>query len=80
MTTPAIFRRVFELIPNENLGLNFDPSHFVWQKIDYIKPLYEFKDQIFHIHFKDIKVYRDRLNDEELWPHRSNISLQNCLG
>ncbi|MCL7749942.1 sugar phosphate isomerase/epimerase family protein [Halalkalibacter alkaliphilus] len=63
MTTPAIFRRVFEMIPNENFGLNFDPSHFVWQQMDYIKPLYEFKDRIFHIHFKDIKVYDDRLND-----------------
>jgi sugar phosphate isomerase/epimerase len=63
MTTPAIFRQVFELIPNENFGLNFDPSHFVWQQMDYIKPLYEFKERIFHIHFKDIKVYKDRLND-----------------
>ena len=63
MTTPAIFRRVFELIPNKNFGLNFDPSHFVWQQMDYIKPLYEFKERIFHIHFKDIKVYKDRLND-----------------
>jgi sugar phosphate isomerase/epimerase len=63
MTTPAIFRRVFELIPNSNFGLNFDPSHFVWQHMDYIKPIYEFKDRIFHIHFKDIKVYKNRLND-----------------
>lgn len=30
--------------------------------IDYIKPIYEFKDKIFHIHYKDIKLYRDRLN------------------
>ncbi|MGI8386853.1 sugar phosphate isomerase/epimerase family protein [Robertmurraya sp. P23] len=63
LTTPAIFRKAFELIPNENFGLNFDPSHFVWQQMDYIKPIYEFKNRIFHIHFKDIKVYKDRLND-----------------
>jgi len=63
MTTPEIFRKVFELIPNQNFGLNFDPSHFIWQQMDYIKPLYEFKDRLFHIHFKDIKVYKDRLND-----------------
>ena len=63
MTTPAIFRRVFELIPNKNFGLNFDPSHFIWQQMDYIKPIYEFKERIFHIHFKDIKVYKDKLND-----------------
>lgn len=63
MTTPAIWRKVFEILPSKNLGINYDPSHFVWQMIDYIKPIYEFKDKIFHVHYKDIKVYRDKLND-----------------
>jgi sugar phosphate isomerase/epimerase len=40
MTTPAIWRKVFEILPSENLGLNYDPSHFVWQMIDYIQPMY----------------------------------------
>ena len=62
MTTPAIWKKVFEILPYENLGINYDPSHFVWQMIDYIKPIYEFKDKIFHVHYKDIKVYRDRLD------------------
>ena len=31
--------------------------------MDYIKPLYEFKDKIFHVHFKDIKVYEDKLKE-----------------
>ena len=63
MTTPAIWRRVFEILPSDNLGINYDPSHFVWQMIDYIRPLYEFKDKIFHVHYKDIKLYPDKLND-----------------
>ena len=63
MTTPAIWRKVFELLPSKNLGINYDPSHFVWQGIDYIRPLYEFKDRIFHVHCKDIKVYPDKLAD-----------------
>ncbi|MCR5527409.1 MAG: sugar phosphate isomerase/epimerase, partial [Lachnospiraceae bacterium] len=63
MTTPAIWRKVFEILPSKNLGINYDPSHFVWQMIDYIKPIYEFKDRIFHVHYKDIKVYQDKLND-----------------
>ncbi len=62
MTTPAIWKKVFEILPSENLGINYDPSHFVWQMIDYIKPIYEFKDKIFHVHYKDIKVFEDRLN------------------
>lgn len=63
MTTPAIWRRAFDLIPSEYFGLNYDPSHFVWQKMDYIRPLYEFREKIFHVHYKDIKVYQDRLDD-----------------
>lgn len=63
MTTPKIWRKMFEMIPSDNLGLNYDPSHFVWQMIDYVKPMYEFKDKIFHVHYKDIKIYRDKLND-----------------
>ena len=63
MTTPAIWKKVFEILPSEYLGLNYDPSHFVWQMIDYIKPIYEFKNKIFHVHYKDIKVYKDKLDD-----------------
>lgn len=62
-TTPAIWRKLFEIIPSKNFGLNYDPSHFVWQQIDYIKPIYEFKDRIFHVHYKDVKVYKDKLNE-----------------
>lgn len=63
MSTPANWRRVFEILDSPNLGINYDPSHFVWQQIDYIKPIYEFKDKIFHVHYKDIKVFKDKLAD-----------------
>ncbi len=63
MTTPANWRKVFEIIDSPNFGINYDPSHFVWQQIDYIKPIYEFKDKIFHVHYKDIKIYQDKLAD-----------------
>jgi len=62
MTTPKIWKQIFEILPSANLGINYDPSHFVWQMIDYIRPIYEFKDKIFHVHFKDIKLYPDKLN------------------
>lgn len=62
-TTPRIWREMFEAIPSEYFGLNYDPSHFIWQMMDYIKPMYEFKDKIFHVHYKDIKLYRDRLDE-----------------
>ena len=62
-TTPKIWREMFAMIPSDYFGLNYDPSHFVWQMMDYIKPMYEFKDKIFHVHYKDIKLFRDRLED-----------------
>jgi sugar phosphate isomerase/epimerase len=62
-TTPAIWRRMFSLIQSEYFGLNYDPSHLLWQQMDYIKPLYEFRDKLFHIHLKDAKIDRERLNE-----------------
>ena len=60
---PAIWRRMFAEIPSGHFGLNYDPSHLLWQHIDYIKPLYEFQDRIFHVHIKDAKLHRERLDD-----------------
>ena len=62
-TTPKIWRKMFEIIKSDNIGINYDPSHFIWQHIDYVKPIYEFGNKIFHVHFKDIKLYKDRLDD-----------------
>ena len=62
-TSPKLWRQMFNIIDSDYFGINYDPSHFIWQQMDYIKPIYEFKDKIFHIHFKDIKVYKDRLDD-----------------
>jgi sugar phosphate isomerase/epimerase len=61
-TTPAIWRQMFRDIPSPNFGLNFDPSHFIWQQIDYIAPLAEFKDRIFHVHAKDARIDRAALD------------------
>lgn len=63
MTTPALFRKIFDTLDSDYLGLNFDPSHFVWQQMDYIAPIYEFKDKLFHIHYKDIKLYWNKLQE-----------------
>lgn len=61
--SPAIWRRMFEDIPGDRFGLNFDPSHMVWQQMDYLGPLRAFADRIFHVHAKDARLDRDRLNE-----------------
>lgn len=61
--SPALWRRMFEAIPSKYFGLNYDPSHLLWMMMDYVKPIYEFKDRIFHVHIKDATIRWDRLND-----------------
>ena len=60
---PAIWRRMFAEIPSKSFGLNYDPSHLVWLMIDPIKPLREFEERIFHVHAKDVRLDRERLDD-----------------
>jgi len=60
---PKIWRRMFAEIPSKGFGLNYDPSHLVWQRMDWIKPLREFADRIFHVHAKDVKLDQDRLDE-----------------
>jgi sugar phosphate isomerase/epimerase len=60
---PAIWRRMFEELPSEHLGLNFDPSHLVWLQIDYLKALRQFAGRLFHVHAKDVRVDRHRLDE-----------------
>jgi len=55
------WRRIFEVIPDENLGLNFDPSHLYWMQIDYLAAVEEFAPRIFHTHAKDTAVNYARL-------------------
>ena len=59
--SPAVWRRMFQFIPSASFGLNYDPSHMIWQQMDYIRPIQEFKDRIFHVHVKDAKILTDRL-------------------
>jgi len=62
-TTPAIWRRMFQDIPSAHFGLNYDPSHMVWQRMDYLRPLREFAPRLFHVHAKDARVDQDRLDE-----------------
>ena len=61
--SPAIWRKMFEAIPSEYFGLNYDPSHLIWQMMDYVKPVHEFREKIFHVHLKDARILHDRIND-----------------
>ena len=68
-TTPAIWRRMYEAIPSPNFGLNFDPSHFVWQHMDYCLAMREFASRLHHIHAKDVRIDHARLNQVGIMAH-----------
>ena len=60
-STPAIWRKMWEIIPDDNFGLNLDPSHLILQMIDYERVIREFASKIFHVHAKDLHIDREGL-------------------
>jgi len=67
--SPAIWRRLFADLGSDRIGLNFDPSHFVWQQMDPLKAVREFRSRIFHVHAKDARIDRERLDEVGILAH-----------
>lgn len=59
--SPAVWRRLFNEFRDGTLGLNFDPSHLVFQHIDYVRAIREFGKHFVHVHAKDTRIDGDRL-------------------
>lgn len=70
-TSPAIWRRMYDDIPSLHFGLNYDPSHFVWQFMDPAPALREFAERLVHVHAKDARVDAAQLNDVGILAHPS---------
>lgn len=56
--------RMFKEIPSKTLGVNFDPSHCVWQGIDYIAAVKRWRNRIYHAHAKDTEILWDVLKTD----------------
>lgn len=56
--SPEVWDKMFRVVPSRALGIELDPSHMVWQGIDYIQAIYDYRDRIFHIHAKDMEINR----------------------
>jgi sugar phosphate isomerase/epimerase len=59
--SPEVWRRMFDMIPSDNFGLNFDPSHLIWQQIDITRAIKEFHPKFVHVHAKDERIDTDLL-------------------
>lgn len=60
---PVAWQKMFDVVPSEALGLEFDPSHLVWQNIDYIAQVKLFGPRIHHVHLKDTEIFEGRLSE-----------------
>jgi len=67
--SPSIWRRMFEEIPSKNFGLNYDPSHLVWMQMDYLKPIRDFAHRFHHVHAKDVRLDKHRLDEVGILAH-----------
>ncbi|HVK11818.1 MAG TPA: sugar phosphate isomerase/epimerase [Gemmataceae bacterium] len=61
--SPAVWRRLFAEFPDGTLGLNFDPSHLIFQHVDYVRAIREFSKHFVHVHAKDTRIDADRIYD-----------------
>jgi sugar phosphate isomerase/epimerase len=68
--SPVVWRRMFDAIPSQHFGLNFDPSHLIWQGIDYVRAIRDFAPRFVHVHAKDEKI------DEDALYERGNLMLK----
>lgn len=78
--SPYLWRKMFDAVPSGNFGLNYDPSHLVWQMMDYVKPLFEFREKIFHVHIKDARINQDGINEHGIFTAPHNIHVPKLPG
>lgn len=61
--SPVVWRRMFAEIPDAHFGLNYDPSHLIWQQMDEVAPIAEFASRLHHVHAKDARLDRRKLHE-----------------
>jgi len=60
--SPANWERMFNDLPTKTVGLEYDPSHLVWQGIDYVAALRKFGSRVYAFHAKDTEIMPDKLS------------------
>ena len=76
-TTPEMWDAMFNAVPSPALGLCYDPSHLVWQGIEWIQPIRDFADRIYHAHAKDTEILLDGRNAFGIYGRQLSDTKQN---
>ena len=58
---PDGYSMMFDAVPSEALGIEYDASHLYWQRIDHIRFIHEFGPRIHHVHLKDVEILPERM-------------------
>ena len=66
--TPEMWRAMCEAIPSKHFGINYDPSHLVRLRIDYLRALEEFGERITYCHGKDTEIIPEEVYDSGTLP------------
>lgn len=59
--SPELWEALFNEVPSDSFGLNFDPSHLVWLGINYNRAVRDFSEKLFHVHAKDTELLKEGL-------------------
>jgi sugar phosphate isomerase/epimerase len=78
--SPAIWDVMFETFPTPLFGLNYDPSHMIFQMMDEVKPIYDYKDRLHHIHLKDVTVPKEMLDRVGVFANPSEFHIPKLPG
>jgi sugar phosphate isomerase/epimerase len=73
--TPEMWCKIFDVLSDFDIGLNYDPSHLLWLGIDYTGIIPEFVKRIVHTHAKDTEIIEEQCGrvgilGDGWWRHR----------
>jgi len=57
---PEMWCKIFDVLDEFDVGLNYDPSHLHWLGIDHTGLIPEFAERIVHVHAKDTEIIEER--------------------
>lgn len=65
--TPKAWDLMFNAVDSPYLGLEFDPSHLYWLRIDYVQAIYDYREKIYHVHAKDTEILHNKLTKQGIY-------------
>ncbi len=64
---PRAWDLMFDAVPSDALGLEYDPSHPVSMFSDYIAPIQQYGERIYHVHAKDTEIMEQNLKENGIF-------------